>query len=286
MYRMKNIVSFDSEVTIPKCMYGLKNIVDSLVVDEVEIKISDQKAPITEMTELEERQDLLLKKLDLLYDRIKTISSFCNFKTNHNATPRIVETKNICSNVTMDEIVVVLSPDNIPWFLNIYKKHAKDINISWHIHSSVPVDKKQKIFAFFKRFAALYPALNSKINIRLIFKCVAADTELKLSCLEIPIVGIVNVLRYLAIAYPNVAPYDFNDFQVDSLLDLCCLLERSPEKNKEALIKKLFSPNKNWIYGNKFSIVDLAVYNIVKQWQNSTKYVPKTWFDNCEKIIN
>lgn len=29
------------------------------------------------MSELEERQDLLLKKLDILYEKIKTISSYC-----------------------------------------------------------------------------------------------------------------------------------------------------------------------------------------------------------------
>lgn len=33
------------------------------------------------MAELERRQDLLLKKLDILYDRIKTISSLCATST-------------------------------------------------------------------------------------------------------------------------------------------------------------------------------------------------------------
>lgn len=30
------------------------------------------------MSELEERQEVLIKKLDILYDRIKTISTYCN----------------------------------------------------------------------------------------------------------------------------------------------------------------------------------------------------------------
>lgn len=30
------------------------------------------------MSELEQRQEVLIEKLDILYDRIKTISSYCN----------------------------------------------------------------------------------------------------------------------------------------------------------------------------------------------------------------
>lgn len=39
------------------------------------------------MAELEERQDQLLKKLDILYDRIKTISSICGQTTTSSTTP-------------------------------------------------------------------------------------------------------------------------------------------------------------------------------------------------------
>lgn len=42
------------------------------------------------MAELEHRQDQLLKKLDILYDRIKTISSICKTsdENQHNVQPR------------------------------------------------------------------------------------------------------------------------------------------------------------------------------------------------------
>lgn len=98
----------------------------------------------------------------------------------------------------------------------------------------------------------------------------------------VPIVGNVNILRYLSYVYPSVLPYDSEDYYVDYLLDLCHLLERTPEKNKDAVTKKIFTERKTWIYKDEFSVVDVAVYNVVKQWQNSTKYVPKSWFDNCE----
>lgn len=112
---------------------------------------------------------------------------------------------------------------------------------------------------------------------------VSADAELKLTSLAVPIVGTVNILRYLSYAYTNTLPYDGDDFQMDSLLDICHLLEKTPDKNKESIIKKLFSGCKDWIYENKFSVVDLAAYNIIKQSKSSIKCVPKAWFDKCEK---
>lgn len=95
--------------------------------------------------------------------------------------------------------------------------------------------------------------------------------------------GTVNILRYLSYVYPSILPYDSEDYYVDYLLDLCHLLERTPEKNKDAVIKKIFAQHKNWIYKDEFSIVDVAAFNVVKQWQNSTKHVPKSWFEKCEK---
>lgn len=126
------------------------------------------------------------------------------------------------------------------------------------------------------------------IYLQLLYKCisVSADTELKLSSLAIPIVGNVNILRYLAFVYPHIISYDSTNHQMDNLLDLCHLLERTPEKNKEALVNKLCSQRKEWLYGNEFSIVDLAAYNVFKQWKNVPKYIHKPWFDKCEKLCS
>lgn len=113
---------------------------------------------------------------------------------------------------------------------------------------------------------------------------VSADSELKLSSLAVPIVGTVNILRYISYAYPNSILYDGDDFQMDSMLDICHLLEKTPDKNKESMIKKLFSEYKDWIYGDTFSVVDLAAYNVIKQSKSAIKYVPKVWFDKCESM--
>lgn len=69
------------------------------------------------------------------------------------------------------EIVIISNPENLPWFLNIFLKHIKTINVSWHIHSSVPNAKVAKVKAFFKKFQQLYQLKpESNINLRLIYK--------------------------------------------------------------------------------------------------------------------
>lgn len=116
------------------------------------------------------------------------------------------------------------------------------------------------------------------------FFLVSADPELKLSTLAVPIVGNVNILRYLSLVYPSVLPYDYNDYNMDGLLDLCYLLEKTTDKNKEPIILKLFTQSKDWICKGRFSIVDIAAYNVIKQFKNRPKSVPQDWFNKCEKL--
>lgn len=89
----------------------------------------------------------------------------------------------------------------------------------------------------------------------------------------------------MAFVYSSI-PYDYNDYIMDGLLDLCHVLERTPEKNKEAIILKLFSQYKDWIYRNQYSIVDIAAFNVIKQLRSKPKSVPKAWFDKCEKLCH
>ncbi|KAJ8725629.1 hypothetical protein PYW08_003812 [Mythimna loreyi] len=226
MYAMKNIIVHDKEIFLPNCMYSVKYRTDLFKEDDSDINISNQGT--NKMAELEQRQEQLLKKLDTLYDRIKTISSYCKVDSVQEVKP----SKPGKHLPTPEEVVLVLSPDNLPWYLNVILKESSEaLNISWHIHSSVPNEKVPKIKNFVKNIHLSKD--NPKINLRLIFKCVSADTELKLSTLDVPIVGNVNILRYLSYVYPSVIPYNPNDHHVDYLLDLCHVLERTSEKNKE-----------------------------------------------------
>lgn len=113
---------------------------------------------------------------------------------------------------------------------------------------------------------------------------VSADTELKMSSLATPIIGDVNVLRYLSILFPKIFP-SIEDFTMDHLLDLCYMMQKCTDKNKEVIGKKLFSQYNNWICNKQFTIVDIAVYNVVKQMNFIPKYVPSDWFTKYEQLL-
>ncbi|XP_045785194.1 uncharacterized protein LOC123880871 isoform X2 [Maniola jurtina] len=279
MYHMKNLVSQEQSLVLPKCMYRLRNPIEECLKEEMEINVCDQKMPNTQLIELEGRQDKLLEKLDNLYERIKNISSLCNFNIEE-------KTKKDINIICPEEIVVVLNSNILPWFLNKFLKEVPFLNVTWHVHSSVPTEKIPIIEAFFRKYQDLYRVIHgAKINLRLIFKCEPTTPELKFSSLSFPILGAVNIIRYLCLMYDNVAPYDYCNHEVDAMLDSAYQLETASEKSRALLISKIFSQSKEWIYQDRFSIIDLAVFNIINQLQNGSKYVPKKWFNNCEKLI-
>ncbi|CAH0720800.1 unnamed protein product, partial [Brenthis ino] len=286
MYHMKNIIAFEEEIVLPKCMYRLKNPID-INEKDTEINICDQKMPNNQNFDLEHRQDKLLQKLDVLYDRIKKISVLCLL--NDQSTKCEIRQKNIVDTKEQEEIVIILNSDNLPWFLNIFLKNLQTLNVKWHIHSSVSNAQVNKIKAFFKRFHNLYQLqAESKINIRLIFKCDSTTPELKISSLDVPILGNVNIIRYLCLTYNDIVPYDYENYELDGFLDICHQLENAADKKKEFFINTIFMNNnssKSWINNNKFSIADLAIFNAIKQLQTGTKNVPQKWLDDCEKII-
>ncbi|CAH2259240.1 uncharacterized protein LOC120624704 isoform X2 [Pararge aegeria] len=280
MYHMKNIVSQEQLLLLPKCMYHIRNSIEECTKDETDINISDQKMPNSQLSELEDRQDKLLAKLDILYERIKNISHLCKINTNEESKKKAV------NNIIPEEVVIVLSSNALPWFLNKFLKEVKPLNVTWHLHSSVPTEKIPKIEAFFRKYQDLYRLqMGAKINLRLIFKCESTKPELKFSSLAFPILGAVNIIRYMCLIFDNVAPYDYCNHEVDAMLDLSYQLETASEKSKALLISKLFLECKEWIHRDMFSIIDLAVFNVINQSQNGIKYVPKKWFNNCEKLI-
>ncbi|XP_041976888.1 aminoacyl tRNA synthase complex-interacting multifunctional protein 2-like isoform X2 [Aricia agestis] len=281
MYHMKTIVPTDERIELPKCMYRVRNIMEVNNINDTEINICEQKSHSPVM-ELEERQDKLLLKLDKLYERIKDISLLCK------STPTLKQ-KSVNRSVEQKldkELVLVLDPEVLPWFLIVFVKGTKAINMAWHIHSNVDKKNIAKINSFIKKNQQLSNQRDSKTNVRLIFKKVASAAELIVSSLEIPIIGSVNIMRYLCLNFAHIVPYDYTDHNVEGLLDLAFLLERAPEKSKEKILNQIFSQSKNWIYKNEFSIIDLAVYNAVKQSQSLVRALPKQWYDSCEKICN
>lgn len=286
MYYMKCIINHEAGIILPECMYRVKNIYKFDKEDEINIGISDQvnkllKTPNKNMTELEKRQELLLNRLDVLYERIMAISHNCYPISNKDA----INTEKKFQIPVPEEVVLIVSPENIPWYLIHILKKCSAINVTWHIHSSVPNEKINKIQEFLKK-VNISNIRNTKVNFRLIFKSVSGDSALRLSSLSVPIIGNVNILRYMAFIYPALIPYNPEDYKMDNLLDLCHLLERSFDKNKEAIISQLFSQCKDWIYNSEFTIVDLAAFNVIKQCRSTSKNVPKEWLIRCESLCS
>ncbi|XP_068629897.1 uncharacterized protein AIMP2 isoform X2 [Battus philenor] len=279
MYHIKAIIPTEDDIVLPQCMYYLKNPNNNLKIDDVEINISDQGSPNNTIVELEERQNQLLNKLDALYERIQTISTLCKLDVRQ---PNVSIKDELIFQPT--EIVIVLNPNIEPSFIYLFTKMNPEINVTWHIHSSVPNEKSAKIKQFFGNNIETLDIRN-KTNIKLIYKCISASAELRLTSLDLPLLGVVNTLRYLCSLYPNVILYDQNDYHVDSLLDQCHLLEKISGKNKEEIVKKLFSQYNNWIYKNDVSIVDLAAY-IITNSQNISKVVPKIWYNKCKLMFS
>ncbi|XP_022114382.2 uncharacterized protein LOC110992751 isoform X1 [Pieris rapae] len=288
MYLMKNIVPMNSCIDLPTCMYNMRNPTQEVSKDDIDIKICDQVIQLvkntshTAMLDLEERQKQLLKKLDKLHEQINIIRSSCNFD-NIKEDNSILVPKPIKEH--LNEVVITINQDKLPWFLIPLLHENPGLKYTWHIHSSVLANRIHKIQAFFKNIN-LPPAGSNipRVNLRIIFK--KSTTELKISSLGLPIRGNVNILRYLCEQYPNTAVYSYNDYEMENLLDTCYLLENASETQKPILCKKLFpSSDIQWIYKNQFSIVDLALYNEIKQIQNHKKLVPQKWLSNCEKNI-
>ncbi|CAK1552069.1 unnamed protein product [Leptosia nina] len=231
------------------------------------------------MVDLEERQKDLLKKLDNLYDKIKTISLSCKLEKNTEYTLQPITGKV----KDLDEVVIVLCPDYLPWFLKVLLKSNPNLNFTWHFHSSIPSSKVHKIQAFMDNIIQSGNQKSNKINLRIIFK--NATSELRISSLDLPIIGNVNIIRFLCEQYPNVAAYNYDDFVLENILDTCYTLEKSSEVQKQALCKKIFKNNSQWIYNNQFTIVDLVLYNEIMQWKNYKKIIPQEWVLMCEKNI-
>ncbi|XP_050664504.1 uncharacterized protein LOC126965087 isoform X2 [Leptidea sinapis] len=278
MYHMKNIIPFD-DIELPQILYPLKPMSTTTRV-ESEINIREQNPQSRNLLDLEDRQIQLLKKLDFLYEKIKFISTTCQLSdSNKNVSKGSMVNKT-------DEIVLEMNSDRLPWFLRYFLKQNKDLSLLWHIHSSTPSTKVQNLKKFFEDLKTITNNKdNDRPNLRLIFKNVSADTELKISALGVPIIGSVNVIRYLCELYPNSLGYDYNDYVVEGILDNCYTLEKMTGKHKQASIKKIFQSN-NMLLSGKFTIVDLVLFNEIKQSSAlSGDFIPQQWLDKCKKEI-
>ncbi|KAG5899113.1 hypothetical protein JTB14_021616 [Gonioctena quinquepunctata] len=120
----------------------------------------------------------------------------------------------------------------------------------------------------------------------------AVGTNLELLVNPTPILGEVNLLRYL-VRVTNALNYesDQDSYEIDSLLDIAYLIVRS--KTKTERVAQLQSLNKSlgklqWLAGrNGASIADIAAYSAIKQASNPNEMTQNMgkWFQRCETVV-
>lgn len=104
----------------------------------------------------------------------------------------------------------------------------------------------------------------------------------------LPVLGEVNILRYLARLFPALNYESYNAFEVDSMLDTAYLLTATKLKTKRAPLLKTISKalaSSEWVCGDTFSLGDVAVYSAVKQVSEKDINVRMNkWLEKCEKL--
>lgn len=280
MYRLKPTITYDDEIILPNCMYTLKNINgDPFINDRCEkvakragsLDISDQvirflKQPLNEMTELELRQVKLLEQLEDLQKQIMNVKSQCKIANTPRTEGCPAKAKRNVDNLP-NEIVINVSTKNLPYSLVLLQEMLANefiLSLNFHIHSTVPLEEVKVINNFVNEIK-LKKVQKGDLNVRIIFKNVGDNTELIVnSTMGIPIIGEVNILRYLARLLPAHISYD-EKAETDNILDMCHLIQRSstPSKDKQDYLKTLLSSLQK--AGKNLNILDIITYSLVRQ---------------------
>lgn len=307
MYRARQIVRHDLKVSLPSCMYKLKNIHatsdeagplgDHVSPARKSVDISEQVEQSLknlhlqpEMTALIERQKKILQQLDELRQQMISLKADLS-ATNGPVAAKALETSFVCPITKVPDIIINASPTHPPYSLLLVQKlwsNCFQLRVTMHLHSTVS--------SLPENAAALSEALQTctqtnlpTVNIRLIWKEVGPNTELIVS--QTPIVGEVNILRYLARVNPNYLKYEAaeNVIELDSVLDICHCIVRSRTKTERAsLIQSLNKKlgKSEWLCGHsKITIADIAASSAVKQVAaNEINQNMSKWLQRCEAV--
>lgn len=308
MYRTRQIVQNDLKVSLPNCMYKLKNIHatsdetgplgDHVSPTKKSVDISEQVKQFLknlqdrpEMTALIERQQKILKQLDELRQQMITLKSDLS-TTNGPVNAKAYETTFVCpSKISkMPNMTINANPTHPPYSLLLIQKLSSfHLCVTIYCHSTVSsLPKQAEAFARALESHQSQPH-QSAVNVMLIWKDVGPDPELIIS--QMPIMGEVNILRYFARMNPDNLPYETlaNVPEIDSTLDICYCLARSKTKVDRSNLLHLLNKKlgkSDWFCGHsKITIADIAASSAVKQVAlNEINQNMAKWLEKCEAI--
>ena len=162
---------------------------------------------------------------------------------------------------------------------NNSKKNNISIRLIWK-------DGKLKNYFYNKLLRVYIYKIFSK-SIKFVF--IVPDLQLKSDLSTCPVTGEVNFLRYLSRRvdyhhYEKSDPVETN--LIDSILDLCHILSYQSPKEKQATISRLGDhlTKGPWFLNKKEpSIVDIAVWSLIKQLDSKLPPSLAKWLQNCQK---
>ncbi|KAJ8959962.1 hypothetical protein NQ318_009395 [Aromia moschata] len=307
MYQTRQIVRYDIPVELPKCMYTLKNIHSTrngMVDSSDHVSSSDKKLDIFDqnnhkipgMAELEAKQEEILKQLAELKNQILSIKSDLNISSVPPKKSIISPTSTLCTPVALDEfpdVIINASPMNPPYSLELAQQLLQGVVtliFSVHLHSTVSSlpDEAKKLESSLVNF--MPKSKGPEVKVRLIWKNISSNTELLVS--HIPILGEVNLLRYLSRAIKSPLSYESepDGTEIDSILDICYLVVRAKTKTERTSLLQTINKSlgkSQWLLGrDQASVADIAAYSAIRQASNTSEISANLgkWFHRCETI--
>lgn len=295
MYKLRPIVSHDETLPVPSHnMYRIKPIQEAS--GQAQGQSSSATGSKGDMASLEGRQEEILIKLAKLKTDIEDLRLILRQPSQVSAAP--ITPAGTCQPhpelAECQDIVVYASPEHAPYsLLGLTRLWGAScpVELSNHTHSSV---KEAPAFA-----GSFCNSVNGipQIRITLIWKDVGAETELVINPVKhLSIRGETNILRFLSRVGPSNLSYEnssdlIQTTQLDEVLDNCQRLARSHTvKEKQAIVRSFNSSlgKTEWMCGQpKVSIVDLAVWSVVKQLGSSATLIQtmSKWMERCDRLF-
>lgn len=240
---------------------------------------------------IEQLKDLKAK-LALMHKQLGINSSNVMANAASASAPNVASNKKMSSSTAgelkpingkyLQDVVINVHPKNIPFSLLALQKvwqHRLRLVVKCYTHSSVAMlaDQNQH---FAKQLTKLMPTSALPVlNVSLIWKEITCTELICTPTSFIPIVGEVNVLRYLSRVGPKEFGYADADLiqtlEIDSTLDLCHQLFVADNNAKERLPVLRALSNKlgerSFFGGDEFAVSDIAVSSAFKQLTVSSK---------------
>ncbi|XP_022917781.2 probable aminoacyl tRNA synthase complex-interacting multifunctional protein 2 isoform X1 [Onthophagus taurus] len=313
MYAMRPLIDHNGPLELPQCMYKMRNLHSGrngeVINDTGHVVVSKGNLdtfervyqflknikPPSNMVEIAQRQDEILRQLNLLREQMVNLrtSLKCDDKGDLSVSSKKSNLK-----IGTYSAVININTTRPPYFLEILQKILQNVvilQITPHLHSSVNswpnvikncLDRMEKISVSNQNNLPV-------ISLRVIVKNI--DTQTQLTVSDETIIGEVNVLRYLARTIPLLGYEDANPFEIDPILDACYFIVEAKTKSARAkyinfIFKKLVNKRTKdqWLCNEKnYTIADIAVYATFKYLdENELNVTLKKYMQFCKSTFD